>query len=236
VLTDVDTLVLPADVRAAVFAGTREDLLSQRFDVGRRWWQQRLLEHGLEDDLFPAFDGKVGRCELFALGADAYRSPEAARRLLWASCAWGTGPSQRGNRRRIRGLAADPERWGGLLAEAAAAAGDNPTAAYEVLRPAGNVITGLGPAFFTKFLYFAAGGERGCLILDARVAGRLRRSCGWKSLIGTTAWPATTYARYLRLLTRWADELSSDDRHVQADEIEFRLFSATERSDAQAVA
>jgi hypothetical protein len=131
-------------------------------------------------------------------------------------------------------VAADSDRCGGLLAEAAAMAADDPIAAYALLRPARTAINGLGPAFFTKFLYFAGGGRRGSLILDARVAGRLRRSCGWASLVGTTSWPATTYGRYLELLHRWADEVSAGVRPVDADEIELQLFLATDASVAGA--
>jgi hypothetical protein len=235
-LTDIDRLALPAWLSDAVLATSRTDLLEQRFDVGQDWWQRRLTEHRLEGDLFLTVDGRLGRRELFALGAEAGSSPEAARRLLWASCAWGTGPSQRGNRRRIRGVAADSDRLGELLAEAVGRAADDPVEAYEVLRPGRNAINGLGPAFFTKFLYFAGDGHRGALILDARVASRLRRSCGWASLIGTTSWPVTTYGRYLRLLHRWADELSSEGRTVHADEIELQLFLATDLSMAGAAA
>ncbi|MGY1840251.1 MULTISPECIES: 8-oxoguanine DNA glycosylase OGG fold protein [unclassified Modestobacter] len=222
--TDVDALPVPEWLREQVLASSRDQLLQQGFDVGRAWWHARLDSCGMSADLFA--DDKLSRRDLFLLGEESVTSPLAARRLLWASCAWGTGPSQRGNGRRIAGVARDPDKLGQLLADAAALARRDPSAGYSLLHPKGNAIAGLGPAFSTKYLYFAGGGaaDHGCLILDARVARRLHRTCGWTSLNGITGWPAATYDRYIRLLGRWAAELSSDDRRVAPDEIELRLF------------
>ncbi|MHA7132459.1 8-oxoguanine DNA glycosylase OGG fold protein [Oerskovia turbata] len=96
---------------------------------------------------------------------------------------------------------------------------------------AGARVPGLGPAFFTKVLYFVGGEElqvRGavrCRILDARVVGSLRSS-GWESLPkGNYNWFADTYVSYCELSARWAGELSVDiGRSVEADEIERVLF------------
>src|SRR5215212_2347069 len=224
--TNVDELELPDWLRAGVLAGSRADVLDQGFIVGRPWWEQRLRRHGLSEDLFPSNDGRLSREDLFALGEEAAASPAAARTLLWGACAWGTGDSQRGNGRRVRGVARDADEMGRLLADTAAVARRDPEAAYASLHPRRNRIYGLGPAFSTKFLYFAGAGadDHPCLILDARVARRLRHDCGWTSLTGTTGWPPATYVRYLRLLSRWADELSSGDRAVALDEIEYVLF------------
>jgi hypothetical protein len=231
VRTNVDELELPGWLRAAVLGGSREDVLQQGFSVGTAWWEQRLGKHGLAADLFPSGDGGLDRQAIFDVGTYASESPEAARRLLWAACAWGTGDSQRGNGRRVRGMARDRDRLGQLLADAAAKARHDP-AAYVSLHAGQNRIYGLGPAFGTKFLYFAGAGaaDHPCLILDARVARRLRHRCGWTSLMGTTGWPPDTYVRYVRLLGRWAEDLSSADRVVAPDEIEFRLFSPPEES------
>lgn len=226
VQTNVDELPLPDWLRAAVLVGSRAQVREQGFDVGRAWWEQRLRRHGLAEDLFA--NGYLSREDLFTLGQEAPASPAAARTLLWGSCAWGTGASQRGNGRRVRGVARNADDCGRLLADAADVARRDPEEAYASLHSRGNRIYGFGPAFSTKFLYFAGAGadDHCCLILDARVARRLRRDCGWTSLTGTTGWPPATYGRYLRLLRRWADELSSDDRTIAPDEIEYVLFSA----------
>jgi hypothetical protein len=126
-------------------------------------------------------------------------------------------------------VAQDADAVGRLLADAAGLARRDPEEGYDLLHSRGNRIYGLGPAFSTKVLYFAGAGavEHPCLILDARVARRLRRDCGWTSLAGTTGWPTATYGRYVRLLRRWADEMSSAERTVAPDEIEFVLFNGT---------
>ena len=68
-------------------------------------------------------------------------------------------------------------------------------------------LSDLGPAFFTKYLYFAGAGSavHRCSILDENVAMSLHRTCGWASL-PTTNWLATAYERYALLLDRWIDE------------------------------
>jgi hypothetical protein len=121
---------------------------------------------------------------------------------------------------------ADPARAARLLRTAAELARHSPTEAFEMLHPGGRgAIAHLGPAFGTKFLYFAGAGEVGhpCFILDARVAAALR-DLGWSSLGTRGGWGAATYTRYCRLLARWAIELSSGGPPVAGDQIEKWLF------------
>ena len=94
------------------------------------------------------------------------------------------------------------------------------------------MIPALGPAFFTKFLYFAGKG-RGttpCLILDARVASSLYEA-GWTDLPHSARkngysfsynWYTDTYVSYCELLQGWADAHGSKTR---SDEIERALFA-----------
>lgn len=60
----------------------------------------------------------------------------------------------------------------------------------------------LGPAFFTKYLYFAGGGEphHPCTILDVNVARALQDTCGWSSLPITGGWGSSAFDRYCTLL------------------------------------
>nr|AIU93530.1 hypothetical protein LRS1606.96 [Rhodococcus sp. NS1] len=68
-------------------------------------------------------------------------------------------------------------------------------------------IAHLGPALFTKYLYFAgaAAPDHPSLILDSCVAVALV-DIGWISLHPETGWPAETYQWYCSLLARWAQE------------------------------
>ena len=123
--------------------------------------------------------GRVSRRDVNTVAADCERAEEWTP-LLIASFAWGQGTNGYGPRRLsdIRAHAAtqrldlDKTLAGAVAAMRAGTAAD----AYAHLRGA---IRGLGPAFFTKFLYFAgtqvstAEGPAP-LILDAVVAGRVR--------------------------------------------------------------
>ncbi|PRZ15612.1 hypothetical protein BCL67_10872 [Nesterenkonia sandarakina] len=88
-------------------------------------------------------------------------------------------------------------------------------------------IKGLGPAFATKFLYFAEGStnEPRHVIIDKVVSTNLRRDAWPES--PTAAWWPETYERYCNLLARWASEASERpevNRTVRTDEIELALF------------
>jgi Putative 8-oxoguanine DNA glycosylase OGG-like protein len=79
-------------------------------------------------------------------------------------------------------------------------------------------ITGLGPAFFTKFMYFADP-NRSALVLDEYVADWLGEHAGMKLVL----YPArpSAYREYWNLMQRWAIELE-----IAADEVEQLIFSS----------
>lgn len=170
--------------------------------VGRQWWTNALTERGLKD---PILGEKISRADIFAIADPALNDPAAALSLLWNSLAWGSGDRRRNNRARIASVAEDPDAAGGLLQRAARISCTDPMAAYDLLLPNNRTaIRHLGPAFFTKCLYFAGGGHPGhrCYILDENVALSLNRTCGWTSL-PTKSWLATAYERYALLLDLW---------------------------------
>ena len=237
-------LTLPAYVRSRLHHRDRY-VLAHGFDsrtVGVDWWARRLRAHGLNQRV-EVFDhggaARLTRGDLFQLGSQA-AGPDASKdqvlTFLWHVLAWGTDQSQRGNLKRIQAFMgeADRRQHTHLLAEALALAreGDAPSAYRALIRRGGGRVSGLGPAFFTKLLYFASEDCPGtrCLILDARVAGALAQA-GWESLPRSPRngysynWYTDTYASYCALLQRWANEES--DAHsgrVWPDEIERSLF------------
>ncbi len=88
----------------------------------------------------------------------------------------------------------------------------------------------LGPAFFTKLLYFAAGrptpvDTRHPLIFDRRVAMAL----GWKKIDG---WSTAEYSDYLDLVEQLHQQWRPD---VPADVIESTLFHAGGPPDAPSI-
>jgi hypothetical protein len=200
-------------------------------DSGR--WQRALATR----DLRPA-EGKldsgqhisVTRNEVFDLGD---QTPTAANafQLLYYSLAWGLGTRAPRLHQRLDSLAAQEENAGHLLLDAWTLVRDGaPTRkAYAALtsnRGAGR-IPWFGPAFSTKFLYFAQGSAARPrhVILDQVVAKNLRPDA-WPQA-PTAGWWPETYERYSRLLDRWADEATErleTARRVRPDEIELTLF------------
>ncbi|WP_395151632.1 hypothetical protein [Ilumatobacter sp.] len=193
------------------------------------WWANALSHHGLPAvPLQVTFDDSgrpgISRATVFGINAQGTAEPDLS--LLIHSLAWGGGLKYRQMRKRLSTFSVDIDGAVDALAEAAEASRTDPASAYEVLYPAGRTrVKYLGPAFFTKVLYFAGGGapSHPCLILDARTSSALK-GFGWDGL-GTTGWSASTYARYCEQLRGWADQAASSlGRPVAADEIERWLF------------
>lgn len=144
--------------------------------VGRPWWTHTRAAHGFDDTLAGE---TIRRADIFALAERAADDSAAALTLLWNALAWGSGNKRRNNKARIASIAADPTAAAALLQQAARLSHTDPQAAYDLLYPHNRTaISYLGPAFFTKYLYFAGGGDptHPCAILDANVALALHRT------------------------------------------------------------
>lgn len=206
--TDLANIHLPADAVSQLRATDPVHwIFGHGFPVNRRWWTAELTKHGLDDTIL---GDSITRGDIFNIAEPALDDPAAALTLLWNALAWGSDGSQRNNKARIASIAADPDSAGALLQQAARLSREDPRAAYELLRPNNTTaIKDLGPAFFTKYLYFAGGGHahHRCCILDRNVAASLNRTCGWMSLpINEGNWLATAYERYAILMDRWVEE------------------------------
>lgn len=225
--SNVDRLPLCSRLLDGVAEGREERVVHQHVKIRTDWWNKTIVEFELPGG--PIEAASLDRADIWALAAAAGTRPESSFRLLWHALAWGSGNKLRLNRKRLKNIAADTDAVGGALLAAARLASKDAEAAYESLRPANRNLVGfLGPAFLTKYLYFAGGGNphHPSLILDSRVATTLKRQCGWTSLSSAGGWPTTTYGRYCQLLQRWAEEASDElGRQVAADEIERWLFS-----------
>lgn len=207
------------------------------------WWagQEGLVPCGTMPSKQRA---SLTRGDLFDLGrvaASSKATDDDILTLLWHVLEWGTGKNERGNRRRVAAFIDEDDRQHNVqllrTATAAACKGDPRSAYGTLIKRGGGKIAGLGPAYFTKFLYFVSDGlEQGirCLILDARVARSLHR-VGWpmpNSRSGFSYnWYTDTYVRYCELLDSWAQEQTrSLGRKVFPGEIEKILFDGSERS------
>ncbi|TQN42120.1 hypothetical protein FHU33_1514 [Blastococcus colisei] len=228
-MSEPSQLQLPEWLSTNLRATPAAEVAGQPVTVNRSWWEERLDGTPFADELFDSPEERLTRTLLFELGERAGKSPEDARRLLWATLAWGTGRRHRNNRARVTAVVKGGDELSEVLRRAAEVGRADPSAAYRLLRPYRNAVSHLGPPFFTKFLYFAGGGSAAhpCLILDSLVAKTLRRQCGWTELTGWYSWPANQYVDYCELLARWAKELSDDvtGDAVRPDQLEYALFN-----------
>ncbi|MGV1005462.1 MAG: hypothetical protein ACOYEV_12015 [Candidatus Nanopelagicales bacterium] len=224
-LTDIHLPDSAVNEMAAINVDTW--ITNHRMPVSRQWWTDKLTGAGIADTVLSS---AISRGEIFELAAKAAQDPDAALALLWNSLAWGSGNKLRNNGKRIASVADDTARASALLMEAATLGRTSPFDAYELLYPQQRgVIHQLGPAFFTKYLYFAGGGSptHPCAILDENVARALRDSCGWKSLpVEKAGWYTSTYDRYCTLLGTWVQQHNGIGRR---DIIERWLFEEGKR-------
>ncbi|MCC3265903.1 hypothetical protein [Arthrobacter gengyunqii] len=228
-MIDADVL-LPDDLFSALPGA--DAVQAHAIPVNADRWSKAIANRGL-----PSLQGKlaepghttISRAEVFDQ-ADREVTTENAFQLLYYSLAWGLGIRAPRLHARLNALAADPDRAGELLLKAweTARAGAPAAEVYSALatdRGSGR-IRQLGPAFATKFLYFAQGAaaEPRLLILDAVVAGNLAEA--WPGA-ATWGWYPQTYGRYCDLMANWAGQATerlNGARKVRADEIELVLF------------
>jgi hypothetical protein len=100
-MSEASSFELPGWLRYEVRDTPASTVIGQSVLVNRQWWARRLGATPFVDELFEAPDETLTRAQLFQLGARAGESPRDARRLLWATLAWGTGRRHRHNRARL---------------------------------------------------------------------------------------------------------------------------------------
>lgn len=179
--------------------------------------------------------GTLWRRDVFHI-AEAWRNGACtARDLAVATLVWGFGPTGYGPQRTKQILAADPHGHR-LEAGLEPLLDDSPTAdglraAYiSFCRRQPAYVRGLGPAFFTKLLYFA-GYRRGHgglqpLILDARVARALPEAAG-TARRQRWGWRSAEWMHYLR----WAAEQAERPAFGgEPEQVEMALFAGVFRS------
>lgn len=205
------------------------DVLRQRFGFDSDRWRVGLPDPGLWP---PALDdcpqGRrwplVDRAAVFTAARAAAESGDGgdALRALVTIFVWGCGTRAREVTRRLRVFADTPadQVADRLLHALQVQDVDGPIEAYRALA-SGDRVRGLGPAYYTKWLYFAGYGRvvgpRQPLIFDSRVAASLTRLTGDR-------WDPTQtahYERYLDVTHAWADQWGAAD----ADVVEVALFA-----------
>jgi len=188
--------------------------------IDDRWWPPSLDELAI-DASHPGYQS-ITRRNVFGLAGDS--TPQGRVRLLLAAYVWGTGSSAFLVGRRVRTFTRTPvsELEERLTRVDCVLRAQGPIAAYGSLLSGGeNYIPYLGPSFFTKYLYFAAGHppeiDPQPLILDRRVAQSINAAfAGWN--LAQSGWPSTTYGKYLDLAAMHCDGAGTD-------RFEYSMFS-----------
>lgn len=219
-----------------------ESIINHKVLVNLDWWNRQgemanHPVHGTADDGSAATKGKawIRRGDLFKLAGGP--ETEDPLPLLWAAVAWGTGTRHRLNLKRINAVYQDLPRAEGILRNAYIEAAKSARDGYTSLRGPRNTnaFKFLGPAFFTKILYFAGQGNPGhpCLIVDDRVLATLRGSAGPedKRFNYRYGYPVSTYGSAVNLMQEWARTATDDlGREVAADEVERWAFEFNGRA------
>ncbi|TXI54392.1 hypothetical protein [Mycolicibacterium mageritense] len=170
----------------------------------------------------------ISRGDVFDLAAGGDLTAVLAASFLWGSGKTGYGPH------RLRDIVDSTDgRLSEMLAAAVDAASEDVMAGYAMFyggydyktRTAPNTapwtrIDGLGPAFFTKFLYFTT---PGALILDRVLARKVHSLSGMPYLVDSKGnslpWSPYRYSVYLHWMRQTADRIV-----CAADELEVTLF------------
>lgn len=172
---------------------------------------------------YPA--NSINRADLAELAEGAV-DDDGQLRLFIATLIWGRGKSNGRMREHIIKALVHPSRDEVLARTQEIAVAGQLGGAYAAWR-----LPGLGPAFFTKWLWSSTlrcpPDERG-LILDARVWATLNGPLGWSSVVATggSRRRPERYVAYVTAARRWASELTTDEADVSAEDVEWALFHA----------
>lgn len=209
---------LPEAVAQHLRAGTPQ----KAFPWNRQTWENRLGHFPAVDAALQRVPDKVDRDSTRLLVRQLL--PGNVSGAFAVAMVWGYGTTGYGPVRtrwvltgtRSPGAPLDPS-VGDKLEEAAQIATDSgPVAAYKFLNNEGH-IQFLGPAFFTKWLYFATArtstnDPEAAPILDAQIISWLNRNAHLTFRTGRTS----DYSRYLELLAAWAPHARSATQVEQA--------------------
>ena len=184
-------------------------------DTWRDWLQRAQVDSDVVNAVFAGIgDGAVTRPELREL---TLRADDSAGRLtlLIATLIWGRGKSNGRMRDPVVRVISSQDRDETLYRTAELARAGKAAEAYAAWK-----LPGLGPAFFTKWLWVASSMKAdSCLVLDSRVWASLR-ALGWSSLeaAGRRDWPSR-YAAYVAACHQCAGSAG-----VRGEDIEYVLF------------
>ena len=199
------------------------DPISQSITFFPETWHRQLGWKRQYRNLAGVYRGCISRGDLFKIGAAAYNSPTEDKviSLFVGTMLWGYGTTGYGAWRTNKMLKT-PDANRTIMCAWDLVNQSRVLEAYHVFD-----LDRCGPAFFTKFFYFAGRGggvTKYPLILDSIVYETLKlhlRTGVDKYVKRSTWWWPEGYLRYTQDMHSWASDLG-----VAADQIELYLFSA----------
>lgn len=210
--------IVPSQVRQLLtWVGTRQRPRQPGIPWPRDRWRQTFPDLM---DLFASLPDLLDRETVKKVARRAHEDDQKALEAFVTVMAWGFGNVGYGPYRSKRIIDSTRGSISRLHRVAQALEADGAIAAYDLFRTSCR-LAWLGPAFGTKFLYFAQP-ERGApkaLIHDALVTAWLERQLGIG--LSSLGWDTATYRRYLDLAADWARHLG-----CEPEDIEYAMFAA----------
>lgn len=172
------------------------------------WQRERWIER------YPALTAKFNalpdQLDRAVVRADVLDKPLTDQGMfdaMIATYAWGWSVTRVGIARAARVLTAGPQQVGpALLGAREMLLAEGPLAGYWALAR-DNKISGLGPAFGTKFLYFCSAEDARALILDRLMATWL--AARTPLTITASRFTKRDYKSYLDKMSSWSEELET---------------------------
>lgn len=204
----------------------QSDLVRQTIGISQQWWSAHLAEAGFTSIASKFTTASICRQDLFSSAPRDLSNRELVLEFAFRVIAWGSGTSPRNNIRRLgslRNLQAQEQLLRGLEL---ASVGDFES--FHMFQSKGrNNIPFLGPAFFSKIMYFAGSGQsqHPLLIIDQRVLNTLKDTSYAGSLKKVANFGPNTYFNACNALLDIAQTAQAEGvTHCTPDLVEFWAF------------
>ncbi|ABK02373.1 hypothetical protein Arth_0976 [Arthrobacter sp. FB24] len=176
-----------------------EHILNHGFDLGTAWWKIELRKAAWTPSgplAEPTESVRIDRRRLFGMASEIHTGDIDPVDFTLSVVLWGSGSSRRNNRARIQSIVDVEGRV--ALRQALELASTDAEASFAAFRTNGrNAFAYLGPAFFTKLMYFAGAGSKShdAYIVDHRVLQTLSRTPAGAGLRAIHNYGPNTYRR-----------------------------------------
>jgi hypothetical protein len=174
-----------------------EHILSHGFSLATPWWKGELEKASWTPSgpiAEPTDIVRIDRHRLFEIASEVQTGGLDPVDFALSVILWGSGSSRRNNRARIRSIVDSDGR--SVLRNALDLATTDPEASFATFQPKRrNALAYVGPAFFTKIMYFAGAGNEShnAYIVDHRVLRTLSRTDAGTGLRAIHNYGPSTY-------------------------------------------